>query len=100
MGEGAVTAILYAVRQNFVISVAVLFIKRTKAEKTVDFVKPLVAGVVFTFLIFKKFVAHKFQSAVYSLTLRGIPILSASFWQSAMSSSEITSTSENLTVTS
>lgn len=58
MGEGAVTAILYAVRKIGKISLAVLFVKRTKAEKTVDFVKTLVAGVVFTFLIFKKFIAH------------------------------------------
>lgn len=79
MGEGAVTAILYAVRKISKIPLAVLLVKRTKAEKTVYFVKPLVAGVVFTFLIFKKFIAHKIQSAVYSLTLRGIPILSANF---------------------
>lgn len=78
MREGAVTAILYAVWKISKIPLAVLLVKRTKAEKTVYFVKPLVAGVVFTFFIFKKFVAHKIQSAVYSLTLRGIPILSAS----------------------
>lgn len=58
MGEGAVTAILYAVWKISKIPLAVLLVKRAKAEKTVDSVKPLVARVVFTFFIFKKFIAH------------------------------------------
>ena len=58
MGEGAVTAILYAAWEISKISLAVLLVKRTKAEKTVYSVQTLVAGVVFASLIFKKFIAH------------------------------------------
>ena len=60
----AVTAILYAVWKHGVIALAIIFIKRAKTEKTVDFVNPAVAGIIFALFIFKKFIAHINRTAI------------------------------------
>ena len=59
MRKSAFRAVLDAVFKYFIIASAFLFgIKRAVTEKAVYPVHIFMAGIIFTFLVFKKFVTH------------------------------------------
>ena len=58
VGKNTVRAVFFAIFEYFIISAALLFVKGTEAEKTVNSVNSPVAGVVFAVLVLKEFITH------------------------------------------